>query len=173
MVRKGEIACYKQFLLFSQCFLPYMVFIFHPQLSGGIEIAQLSHYSRGTTPPLCLPVCRGLRPVSPDDGILVVEWPRGSARPCASNTPLWPQIGLNGRSGRPILINRLVMPCPRPSNIPFFGTFSQLKYHPLHIVIHTFTYYISYLTLEGGGLRVNRVKVLWCLTDICNLSKTV
>ena len=45
----------------------------HPQLSGGIEIAQLSHYSRGTTPPLCLPVCRGLRPVSPDDGILVVE----------------------------------------------------------------------------------------------------
>ena len=47
--------------------------IIDPQLSGGIEIAQLSHYSRGTTPPLCLPVCRGLRPVSPDDGILVVE----------------------------------------------------------------------------------------------------
>ena len=26
---KGEIACNKQFLLFSQCFLPYMVLIFH------------------------------------------------------------------------------------------------------------------------------------------------
>ena len=29
IVRKGEIACYKQFLLFSQCFLTYMVLIFH------------------------------------------------------------------------------------------------------------------------------------------------
>ena len=29
IVRKGEIACNKQFLLFSQCFLPYMVRIFH------------------------------------------------------------------------------------------------------------------------------------------------
>ena len=29
IVRKGEIACDKQFLLFSQCFLPYMVLIFH------------------------------------------------------------------------------------------------------------------------------------------------
>ena len=28
-MRKGEIACYKQFLLFSQCFLLYMVLIFH------------------------------------------------------------------------------------------------------------------------------------------------
>ena len=28
-VRKGEIACNKQFLLFSQCFLPYMAFTFH------------------------------------------------------------------------------------------------------------------------------------------------
>ena len=28
IVNKGEIACNKQFLLFSQCFLPYMVFIF-------------------------------------------------------------------------------------------------------------------------------------------------
>ena len=27
--RKGEIACNKQFLLFSQYFLPYMVLIFH------------------------------------------------------------------------------------------------------------------------------------------------
>ena len=28
-VRKGEIACKKQFLLFSQCFLPYKPLIFH------------------------------------------------------------------------------------------------------------------------------------------------
>ena len=28
-MRKGEIACNKQFLLFSQCFLPYTVLIFH------------------------------------------------------------------------------------------------------------------------------------------------
>ena len=31
IVRKGEIACNKQFLLFSQRFLPYMVLIFHFQ----------------------------------------------------------------------------------------------------------------------------------------------
>ena len=29
IVRKGEIACYKHFLLFSQCFLPHMGLIFH------------------------------------------------------------------------------------------------------------------------------------------------
>ena len=29
IVRKGEIACNKQFLLFSQCFLLYIVLIFH------------------------------------------------------------------------------------------------------------------------------------------------
>ena len=28
-MRNGEVACNKQFLLFSQCFLPYMVLIFH------------------------------------------------------------------------------------------------------------------------------------------------
>ena len=28
-MRKGEIACHKQFLLFSQRFLPYMAIIFH------------------------------------------------------------------------------------------------------------------------------------------------
>ena len=30
-VRKGEIACNKQFLLFSQCFLPNMALAFHFQ----------------------------------------------------------------------------------------------------------------------------------------------
>ena len=29
IVRKGDIACNKQFRLFSQCFLPYMTVIFH------------------------------------------------------------------------------------------------------------------------------------------------
>ena len=29
IVRKGETACNKQFLLFLQCFLPYMALIFH------------------------------------------------------------------------------------------------------------------------------------------------
>ena len=29
ILRKGEIACNKQFLLFSQCFLPYMALIYH------------------------------------------------------------------------------------------------------------------------------------------------
>ena len=29
MVRNGEIACNKQFLLFSQCFLHYVALIFH------------------------------------------------------------------------------------------------------------------------------------------------
>ena len=30
IVRKGEIACNKQFHLLSQCFLPYMALIFRP-----------------------------------------------------------------------------------------------------------------------------------------------
>ena len=29
IVRKGEIACNKQFLSFSQCFLPHLALIFH------------------------------------------------------------------------------------------------------------------------------------------------
>ena len=29
IVRKGEITSYKKFLIFSQCFLPYMALIFH------------------------------------------------------------------------------------------------------------------------------------------------
>ena len=34
IVRKGESACKKQFLLFSQCFLPYMVLILHFKCSN-------------------------------------------------------------------------------------------------------------------------------------------
>ena len=36
IVTEGEIACNKQFLLFSQCFLPYMVLIFHFKMSSAI-----------------------------------------------------------------------------------------------------------------------------------------
>ena len=38
-MRKGEIACYKQFLLFSQCFLPYMVLIFHLKMHFSMSSA--------------------------------------------------------------------------------------------------------------------------------------
>ena len=37
MVRKEEIACNKQFLLFSQCFLPYMMLILHFKMSSAIR----------------------------------------------------------------------------------------------------------------------------------------
>ena len=39
---KGEIACYKQFLLFSQCFLPYMTLIFHFQCTLKCRLQFLS-----------------------------------------------------------------------------------------------------------------------------------
>ena len=35
-MRKGEIICNKQFLFFSQCFLPYMALIFHFNMSSVI-----------------------------------------------------------------------------------------------------------------------------------------
>ena len=38
IVRKGEIACDKQFLHFTQCFLPYMALSFH--LSGSFGLYQ-------------------------------------------------------------------------------------------------------------------------------------
>ena len=36
IVRKGEITCNMQFLLFSQCFLPYMALIFHFKMLSAI-----------------------------------------------------------------------------------------------------------------------------------------
>ena len=39
IVRNREIACNKQFLLFSQCFLPYMVLIFHFKCSFKMSSA--------------------------------------------------------------------------------------------------------------------------------------
>ena len=50
-----------------------------------------------------LPVGCGWRPVMHEDGILVAE------RSMTCNTPLWPLLGLDGRSEGPDLINRLVM----------------------------------------------------------------
>ena len=49
------------------------------------------------------------RPVSLEDGILVIEVTVG-LRPLSTNTPLRPGLQLDGRSGRPGLINRLVAP---------------------------------------------------------------
>ena len=41
---KGEIACYKQFLLFPQCFLPFTVLIFHFKcnLKCGLQFVSIS-----------------------------------------------------------------------------------------------------------------------------------
>ena len=36
IAKKGEIACNKQFLLFSQCFLPFMKLIDHFMMSSAI-----------------------------------------------------------------------------------------------------------------------------------------
>ena len=42
IARKGEIACNKQFLLFSQCFLPFMVLIFHFKCTIKCRLQMLS-----------------------------------------------------------------------------------------------------------------------------------
>ena len=49
------------------------------------------------------------RPVSLEDGILVIEVTVG-LRPLSANISLWPGLQLDGRSGRPGLTNRLVAP---------------------------------------------------------------
>ena len=49
------------------------------------------------------------RPVSLEDGILVIEVAVG-LWPLSANPPLWPRLQLEGRSGRPGLTNWLVAP---------------------------------------------------------------
>ena len=51
MVRKGEIACNKQFLLFTQCFPPYMALIFHFKCTLKCRLQFLSIWTR-------LKICR-------------------------------------------------------------------------------------------------------------------
>ena len=46
IVRKGEIAFYKQFLLFSQCFLSYMVFYFLFKIHFKMSSASCFSYER-------------------------------------------------------------------------------------------------------------------------------
>ena len=46
-VRKGEIACNKQFLLFSQCFLPYVTYIFLFQMHFKMSSAISFNFSSG------------------------------------------------------------------------------------------------------------------------------
>ena len=45
IVRRGEIACNKQFLFFSQCFLPYMAFIFHFKCTLKCRLQMLSSWT--------------------------------------------------------------------------------------------------------------------------------
>ena len=46
IVRKGENACNKQFLLFSQCFLLYMVVIFHFKCTFKCRLQFVSIWTR-------------------------------------------------------------------------------------------------------------------------------
>ena len=49
------------------------------------------------------------RPVSLENGVLMIEVTVG-LRQLSANTSLWPRLQLDGRSGRPGLINRLAAP---------------------------------------------------------------
>jgi len=63
-----------------------------------------------------------------------------------NNTPLWPLVQLDGRSGRPDLINRLVMPSSRANNI------FCLHFIPGNIYVLTFAF-----VALGAVARVNWV----------------
>ena len=52
-VRKGEIACNMQFLLFSQCFLPYMALIFYFECTLKCHIQFLSIWMVRTSLKFC------------------------------------------------------------------------------------------------------------------------
>ena len=56
-------------------------------------------------------VCRALRPVSGEKGILEIEVPN-RLRPVGANTSLWPGLLLDGWLGWPDPINRLVVLSP-------------------------------------------------------------
>ena len=45
IVRKGEIASNEQFLLFLQCFLPYMVLIFHTRCTLILDSSKLNEFA--------------------------------------------------------------------------------------------------------------------------------
>ena len=46
IMRKGEIACNKQFLLFSQCFLPYIALIFHFKYTLKCRLQFVSNFDQ-------------------------------------------------------------------------------------------------------------------------------
>ena len=56
-------------------------------------------------------VCRALRPVSGEEGILEIEVPN-RLRPVGANISLWPGLLLDGWWGWPDPINRLVVLSP-------------------------------------------------------------
>ena len=60
IVRKGEIACNKQFLLFSQCFLPYMTLIFHFKCSLKCRLQFVSIWT-------------GLKFLPPGNGLIICQ----------------------------------------------------------------------------------------------------
>ena len=63
IVRKGEIACNKQFLLFLQCFLPYMVLIFYFECTLKCRLRFVSIW---TSLQFCRLVMNGLKEKSCD-----------------------------------------------------------------------------------------------------------
>ena len=56
IVRRGEIACYKQFLLFSQCFLPLIALMFHftctlkmsPAICFNLDQSEILSFGNGS-----------------------------------------------------------------------------------------------------------------------------
>ena len=55
-------------------------------------------------------VCRTLRPVSEENGVLEIEGP-DRLRPVSANTSLWPGLPLDGWLPWPATVNRLVVFC--------------------------------------------------------------
>ena len=65
-MRKGEIACNKQFHLFSQCFLPYMALIMPPFNEVGVYC--FAQVGRSVRPSIGRSVGRYTKPC-PDDSL--------------------------------------------------------------------------------------------------------
>ena len=53
-MRIGEIVCRKQFLLFSQCFSPYIALIFHFECCFDLDCSKILLSGNGLTPTLMI-----------------------------------------------------------------------------------------------------------------------
>ena len=112
-------------------------------------------------------VCRGLHPVTVEDGILVVE-DGVLLRGYKSNTLLRPLLLLDGWSDGPDLINRLVMSSPWCS---FLFTFSHSHPFPSYFLLSLSSFPHSYPSLFFSGIQHPRRRWLmgqsgFTLTDI-------